>query len=45
MDFIGDAAIARFGLALGWQAANAPGLIGWQKGDEFEKARLSSLGQ
>jgi Zn-dependent M28 family amino/carboxypeptidase len=40
MDFRGDATIARFGFALGWAAASQPGLIGWQKGDEFEKARL-----
>ena len=40
MDFIGDAAMARFGFALGWEAAMQPKLIGWQKGDEFEAARL-----
>jgi Zn-dependent M28 family amino/carboxypeptidase len=43
MNFIGDAVIARFGFALGWQAANMPGLIGWQKGDEFEAARVRSV--
>ncbi|HUK47212.1 MAG TPA: M28 family peptidase [Terriglobales bacterium] len=42
MDFRGDAAIARFGFALGWAAASQPKLIGWQKGDEFEKAREQS---
>jgi Zn-dependent M28 family amino/carboxypeptidase len=42
MDFRGDATIARFGFALGWAAASQPGLIGWQKGDEFEKTRLQS---
>jgi Zn-dependent M28 family amino/carboxypeptidase len=42
MDFRGDATIARFGFALGWAAASQPGLIGWQKGDEFEKARMQS---
>jgi Zn-dependent M28 family amino/carboxypeptidase len=42
MDFTGDAAMARFGFALGWEAANAPKLVGWQKGDEFEAARLKS---
>jgi len=41
MDFTADAAIARFGFALGWEAASLPKLIGWEKGDEFEKARLS----
>src|ERR1700726_4097197 len=36
MDFTGDAVMARFGFALGWQAASAPKLVGWEKGDEFE---------
>ncbi len=44
MDFRGDATLARFGFALGWAAASQPNLIGWQKGDEFEKARLQSQG-
>jgi Zn-dependent M28 family amino/carboxypeptidase len=44
MDFTGDAAIARFGFALGWSAASQLKLVGWQKGDEFEKARLQSQG-
>ena len=44
MDFTGDAAMARFGFALGWQAANQPKLVQWQKGDEFEPARLKSEG-
>jgi Zn-dependent M28 family amino/carboxypeptidase len=43
MDFSADALIARFGMALGWQAADQSQLIGWQKGDEFEPARVSSL--
>jgi Zn-dependent M28 family amino/carboxypeptidase len=42
MNFIGDAAMARFGFALGWEAANLPRLIGWQKGDEFEAVRVKS---
>ncbi|HKS75281.1 MAG TPA: M28 family peptidase [Terriglobales bacterium] len=42
MDFTGDAVVARFGFALGWQAASLPKLIGWQKGDEFEAARVKS---
>ncbi|HET7441726.1 MAG TPA: M28 family peptidase [Terriglobales bacterium] len=42
MDFIGDSALARFGFALGWEAAGLPKLIQWQKGDEFEAARLKS---
>jgi Zn-dependent M28 family amino/carboxypeptidase len=45
MNFIGDAAMARFGFALGWKAASQPGLIGWEKGDEFEAARLKSWGK
>lgn len=40
MDFTANAAMARFGFALGWEAASLPKLIGWQKGDEFEKARI-----
>jgi Zn-dependent M28 family amino/carboxypeptidase len=39
MDFVGDAAMARFGFALGWAAAAMPRRIGWQKGDEFEAVR------
>ena len=42
MDFTGDSAMARFGFALGWEAATLPRLIGWQKGDEFEAARVKS---
>jgi Zn-dependent M28 family amino/carboxypeptidase len=42
MDFVGDAAMARFGFALGWEAASNPKIIGWQKGDEFEAARAKS---
>jgi Zn-dependent M28 family amino/carboxypeptidase len=42
MDFVGDSAMARFGFALGWEAANLPKLIEWQKGDEFEATRLKS---
>jgi Zn-dependent M28 family amino/carboxypeptidase len=42
MDFTGDSAMARFGFALGWEAAGFSKLIGWQKGDEFEAARVKS---
>ncbi len=42
MDFTGDAVMARFGFALGWEAASAPKVVGWEKGDEFEPARLKS---
>jgi Zn-dependent M28 family amino/carboxypeptidase len=41
MNFVGDAAMARFGFALGWQAANQAKLVQWEKGDEFERARLA----
>jgi Zn-dependent M28 family amino/carboxypeptidase len=40
MDFTADAVMARFGFALGWQAASQPNVVGWQKGDEFEAARV-----
>jgi Zn-dependent M28 family amino/carboxypeptidase len=43
MDFTGDATMARFGFALGWQAANMPSLVGWEKGDEFEAPRMKSM--
>ena len=42
MNFTGDAAIARFGFALGWAVASQSNLVGWEKGDEFEKARIQS---
>jgi Zn-dependent M28 family amino/carboxypeptidase len=42
MDFTGDATMARFGFILGWQAASLPKVVGWEKGDEFEAARLKS---
>ena len=42
MDYTSDAAMARFGFALGWEAANQPAQITWKKGAEFEKARLAS---
>jgi Zn-dependent M28 family amino/carboxypeptidase len=42
MDFTGDSAMARFGFALGWEAAGMPRMIGWVRGDEFEPAREKS---
>ncbi len=42
MDWTSDAAMARFGFALGFEAANQQKEVGWKKGDEFEKARLAS---
>jgi len=32
-------------VALGWLAANQAAEVGWQKGDEFEKARKASGAQ
>jgi len=40
MDFTSDAAVAKFGFALGWQAMLAKGSVNWLPGDEFEAARL-----
>jgi len=45
MDFIGDAVMARFGFALGWQAATQMKEVAWVKGDEFERDRLTSMGE
>lgn len=42
MDFRGDAVMARFGIALGWLAADQSSLVGWRPGDEFGKARSGS---
>jgi Zn-dependent M28 family amino/carboxypeptidase len=42
MDFRADAKLAKFGLILGWKAANQAGLAVWQPGDEFERARKGS---
>jgi Zn-dependent M28 family amino/carboxypeptidase len=42
MDFTGDGTMARFGFMLGWQAAMQARVVGWEKGDEFEAARMSS---
>jgi len=42
MDFTGDAVMARFGFALGWEAASQTKSVEWQKGDEFEAARIKS---
>jgi Zn-dependent M28 family amino/carboxypeptidase len=40
MDFSTDAALAKFGFALGWQALAAKQTVGWVPGDEFAPARL-----
>ena len=39
MDFASDAVVARFGFALGWEAATQKSVVGWVPGDEFEKPR------
>jgi Zn-dependent M28 family amino/carboxypeptidase len=39
MDFTADAAMARFGFALGWQALAADSTVGWLPGDEFAAKR------
>jgi Zn-dependent M28 family amino/carboxypeptidase len=44
MTFDGLAKLSRFSVALAWQAANAPRLIQWLPGDEFEAARKKSAG-
>jgi len=41
MDFTGDAVMARFGFAVGWEAATQQELISWQKGDEFAPPRTN----
>jgi Zn-dependent M28 family amino/carboxypeptidase len=38
-DYRSNAVLARFGIALGFRAAEQPGLVQWKAGDEFEKAR------
>jgi Zn-dependent M28 family amino/carboxypeptidase len=45
MDFSSDAAVAKFGFALGWQAMMAKGTVNWQPGDEFEATRLHGITQ
>ena len=44
-DYRTNGVMARFGLALAWQAANLPGLVQWRQGDEFEAARKAEAGQ
>src|ERR1700686_2189958 len=42
MAYTSDAAMARIGFALGWEAANQARPVDWKKGDEFERARPAS---
>jgi Zn-dependent M28 family amino/carboxypeptidase len=41
-DFAGNAKLIRFGMDLGWQVITSSKPITWNKGDEFEAARLAS---
>jgi Zn-dependent M28 family amino/carboxypeptidase len=41
-DFAGNAKLVRFGMDLGWQALASNKPIVWNRGDEFEAARLAS---
>jgi Zn-dependent M28 family amino/carboxypeptidase len=41
-DYRSNAVLARFGIALGYRAAEQPQLVQWKAGDEFEKARKAS---
>jgi Zn-dependent M28 family amino/carboxypeptidase len=43
MDFSSNAAVAKFGFALGWQAMLAKSTVNWLPGDEFEAARLHGV--
>jgi len=45
MDFSSNAALAKFGFALGWQALLATGTVNWLPGDEFEAVRLHDAAQ
>ena len=40
MDFSSNAALAKFGMVLGWQALTAAQTVRWLPGDEFEAIRL-----
>jgi hypothetical protein len=41
-DFNGNAKLIRFGMDLGWQVITSKKPIVWNKGDEFEAARVGS---
>ena len=45
MDFSSDAALAKFGFALGWQALTAKQPVKWLPGDEFEAKRRQGVQQ
>lgn len=44
-DYRANAVVARFGIALGYAAADMPKLIQWKPGDEFEAERKAQAGQ
>jgi Zn-dependent M28 family amino/carboxypeptidase len=44
-DFTGTAKLLRFGMDIGWQVIHTPKPITWNKGEEFEPARLASQKQ
>lgn len=44
MDFSSNAALAKFGFALGWQALLAKGTVNWLPGDEFDAVRQHGAG-
>lgn len=44
-DFSGAKKLASLGIAIGWRVAELKEQTGWVKGDEFEKARMSSSSQ
>jgi Zn-dependent M28 family amino/carboxypeptidase len=44
MDFTSNAALAKYGFALGWQALTAKQTVNWLPGDEFEAIRLHGIG-
>ena len=40
-DYRANAVLARFGIALGYRAAEQPALVQWKAGDQFERAQTS----
>ncbi len=44
-DYRTEAVLGRFGLALGWKAADQPQMVSWKPGDEFEARRKAALAE
>jgi Zn-dependent M28 family amino/carboxypeptidase len=42
-DYRSNAVLARFGIALGYRAAEQPELVQWKAGDQSERSRKSSI--